>query len=88
MTNDGFVITIALPQSIPSEQEVELYTGSVEPFLQKLLDDGYLTKQELAAYIIFVSQFAQLSGFLLDEFLNQYRHATDPPATSRLVIPG
>ena len=83
-----YVISIAFPGKRPTEDETSLYTDTVEPFLNKLVEDGYLTKEELAAYIMFVAQFSQLSPFILDEFLNQYRQATKGKASSGLYLPG
>ena len=70
-----FVFNVAIPVFKPSEQEVEVMSDprNVEPFFAKLLEDGYMTSEELAAFIRFALQVSGVTPFLLDEFLKTYR---------------
>jgi hypothetical protein len=94
-----FVFNLAIPVFKPSEQEIEVMSDprNIEPFFAQLLQQGYLTPEELAAFVRFALQVSGVTPFLLDEFLNTYRqHETEvskskvdilKPSGPKIIIP-
>ena len=90
-----FIFNLAVPVFKPTDEEVQVVSNSqnVEPFFSQLLKDGYLTPEELAAFVRFTLQLSSFTPFLLDEFLNTYRQNTQPkpdiikPEGPRIITP-
>lgn len=88
-----FMMGLNVPINIPSPEEIELYTeGSrLEPFIGALISAGHLTKEEAAAYVKFISEFALFTPFVLDSFLATYRTALEKAKSqeksSRILTP-
>lgn len=74
----GLGFNLQLPLDFPSPEEVEaLRDAPKEEFLQKLLDVGYITLEELAAYYRFTYHVSGVTPYLLDGFLASYREAKE-----------
>lgn len=88
-----FMMGLNVPINIPSQEEIELYTeGSrLEPFIGALIQAGHCTKEEAAAYVKFISEFALFTPFVLDSFLATYRSALErastPEKSSKILTP-
>jgi hypothetical protein len=68
-----FVFGINIPVNIPTTQEIELISGSLEDHLNVLIQKGHMTMEEAVAYVKFSSQLAAFVPFMLDGFLQSYR---------------
>lgn len=98
MEQPDFVFNLAIPVFKPSAQEVEMVADpkNVEPFFGRLLADGYMTPEELAAFVRFALQVSGVTPFLLDEFLKTYRqHSAEvtkkvdilKPTGPKIIVP-
>lgn len=91
-----------LPINIPTQEEVEMLTSpeTMEPFLLALVRAGHMNREEVAAYIKFISEFATFTPFVMDSFLQSYRGAMSqkraeegskiikPNGSGKLIVPG
>jgi hypothetical protein len=68
-----FVFGINVPVNIPTEQEVEYISSSLEDSISTLVHSGYITMEEAVAYVKFSTQLASFVPFMLDGFLSSYR---------------
>lgn len=68
-----FVFGINIPVNIPSEEEIQLITGSLEDHINALIESGYMSPEEAVAYVKFSTQLAAFVPFMLDGFLQSYR---------------
>lgn len=84
-----FVFNLAVPVFKPSQEEIEAVsnTQNIEPFLARLVKSGYLTTEELAAFIRFTLQLSGFTPFLMDEFLSSYRNQINPPKEVDILKP-
>ena len=74
--NKELGFNLSLPFVVPTEEEIETVKNSPkEEFIQHLLDTEYLTVEELTAYYSFMTMVTGLTPYLLDGFLDNYRHA-------------
>lgn len=87
---DGMLV-LQVPIFTPTPEDISLVEsqGAVEPFLHQLRETGYISNEELAAFIKFMNIFALYGPFVLDSFLEGYRNskkpADKPKETDRLV---
>jgi len=83
----GFNLQIPMP--FPTDEQVEVLSENLETYLQKLVDDEYLTKEEVVAFLQFTTYLSGITPFLLDPFLSSYRDAKKQSAQedSGLIIP-
>lgn len=72
-TQPDFVFGINVPVNIPSEEEVETLSESLEESLRSLIEADYLSTEEAVAYVKFSTQLASFVPFMMDGFLNSYR---------------
>lgn len=88
-----FVFNLLLPVFMPTQEELAIVHDDrlVEPFFQHLLKQNYLTHEELAAFLKFITYVPSFLPALLDEFLRVYREEADKDmresARSKLVLP-
>jgi hypothetical protein len=68
---DGFNFTLNIPVVVPTFETV-LATPIGEPFVNNLIDSGYMTREEAVAYLTFAAMTAQIP-LMVDPFLNMYR---------------
>lgn len=71
--NPDFVFGINIPVFVPTDEEVEILSESLEDHLVSLIDSDYMTRQEALAYVKFVTQVSNITPFTLDAFLATYR---------------
>lgn len=85
-------MTINFPIAIPQDDEIQALKGSLEPFLQALIANGYMGLEETIAFVKFASEFSAYAPFVLDAFLQSYRRGkqdieAQEPKESRIVTP-
>lgn len=87
MTSPEGMLVLQVPMFSPTEEEIRAIESveGVEPFLQHLRNDNYLTNEELAAYLKFVNIFSMYAPFILDSFLEGYRNSKKPRETDKLI---
>lgn len=88
--NPDFLMTMNVPINVPTQEEVVMLSdeNTMEPFLRALVDAGHLTREEVAAYIKFVMEFSSFTPFVMDSFLQSYRHAmSQKEEESRIIKP-
>lgn len=83
----GFGFNLQLPLEIPSPEEVEaLRDAPKEAYLEKLLEVGYITLEELAAYYRFTYHVSGVTPYLLDGFLANYREVKSQTTQSSILM--
>jgi hypothetical protein len=84
-----FVFGLNIPVNVPTAEEINLISGSLEASLKKLIDIGYMNREEAVAYVKFTLHLAAFTPFVLDAFLESYRKNTLKiiPEKSRIIKP-
>lgn len=65
--------SLQIPIGIPAQEDVDIISNSLEPYLQALISAEYMNNEEVTAYLQFTSYVSSIAPFLLDAFLETYR---------------
>lgn len=68
-----FVFGINIPVNIPTQQEIDYISSSLEDSINTLIESGYINTEEAVAYVKFSTQLASFVPFMLDGFISSYR---------------
>jgi hypothetical protein len=85
MRQPDFVLSLNIPVTVPTAEEAAPVDERLEPHQRKLVDEGYLTLEEMVAYMRFSVDLASFAPFFMDEFLKVYRANVSREEEARVV---